>query len=245
MEESQIAALINNGKFVDLKTAFKTVQAYERFFAKYRDNLSWYFVERYLYLTPKIISRYSYKISFEQLSSNKFLQEKTIARYSDKLNWLMLSSNPCLSEDLIRKFQNKVHWERISSRQPLSEKFIKEFKHKVNWCSICQTQNISHKFIKENKEFINFPSLMVNKHFNWTEDFITEFHDELDLNNLIYRRLISFELLKKFHYRVYLPSAVLRIKVSSSFVKNHCANIKNIPLCYFNINRSDSWRTFL
>ncbi len=96
----------------------------------------------------------------------------SIMQFEYVIDWRTLCSQGKFSEELLDVFSDKVHWDTVSSRKKLSEKIMNKHADKLNWMAVSRNQNFGKEFIFE--------------HFN-----------ELDIDTLIKRKLITVDDLDK------------------------------------------------
>ena len=101
----------------------------------------------------------------------------------DEKDWERISHS-IFSENFLREYANQIRWDYIQTDN-LSENFLEEFSDKINWRNVCYCNRLSEKFIVKHVDKISWKDLSSNGTIIFSEEFIREYRDLLNLNFIL------------------------------------------------------------
>lgn len=164
----------------------------EELIAKYQESWEWHKLSEIVRWTPSMLARFSKKIRFYFLSSNKKMiwTHAIIERFHEKLDWEILSQNQALRWDvaLIERYESKCDWRWLSSNEalPWTDSLIELHENRWNWQRLSCNQAIpwSENLIDNYLSKWSWKDLVTNESIPWTETLAEKYSQHLDWKTL-------------------------------------------------------------
>lgn len=163
-------------------------------------------------------------LNIDALVRFQTVPEDILRNLESQINWKIISKYQTLSEDFMSEFVDKIHMERILRYQSISERtleswhgmfgrdawliisiyqkltlcFILLHQDKLHWDAISHCQQMSESFIRLMRDKICFDGLSRNIHIIFSDNFMRDYADELNVYDISGRQIVPADLLRNF-----------------------------------------------
>ena len=147
-----------------------------------------------------------YNGDWKKISSHAGLTENFMRDFHKELNWACISMYQMLSEDFIEEMREytSVYFYKIVEYQVLSINTIRTFQSELGendnelWEHLSEYQEFSEEILREFKNKVYWPAVT---NLNLSENFIREFRDYIDWEQMSLKRDLSHEFILEFKHR--------------------------------------------
>lgn len=234
------------GDFIDNFCYFANCDITEEFFEKHFDELVTSSDDIYLYvkLSEPVLEKcvpYWDNFVWSNISASQKLSESFIEKYSDKVDWERIFSCQDLSIPFIEKWYRivtdniqsnaykldaKMLWNNILAVQNLDSAFVKKYFDKMDWNII--SGNINLEIARDYKDYINWYLVSYYGRRDFSEEFVDEFADKLNLSLLCVSDKFSEAFLEKHIKKIKINNILATQSVSPDFILRHIGKFTKI-----------------